>query len=83
MLTTNGWGGKVVPLQQQKGDIVKEIVLTRNVFIKGKPYKPGDKVKLPESEAKYLVNIGKAEWRKVQRKKETADSKAAANSEKR
>lgn len=75
-------------LRGKEGETVKKIVLTRNVMIDGKPYGPSDTASLPDQEATYLVNIGKAEWprdkkKKAARRKETADSKAAKQSEKR
>lgn len=70
---------------------MKEIVLLRNVMIGGKPYERGDKAQVSDHDAAYLVNIGKAEWppepkakaAKKAGQKETADSKAAEQSEKR
>lgn len=75
----------VVSPRQQKGTTVKviKVVLKRNVFIGGKPFKPGDEVDLPEGEAKYLVNIKKAEFKDAPKDTETTESKQAKTREKR
>lgn len=69
MLTTNEWGGLVSPLQ--KGRIMpksepKEVIVERNMMVRGQPRKRGDKLQIPKDlslhDARYLVNIGKAKW---------------------
>ena len=66
--------------RQQKETIVK-VIVKRNVMIGGKPYGPGDKVELPDNEAKYLINVGKVALEAAPKAKETADSKAAQERE--
>lgn len=93
MLTTKeGGAGLLVPSRGK--DETMKIVMDRLTMIGGKPVERGEIADVPEQQARYLVNVGKATWPVDEKPakdeagdekpaKETAASKRAAKAEKR